>query len=318
MRKKIFLTVMALLILCFFFLWWAPINFGIQKEIEIASPIDHVTGQFTDLRNWRNWNPELHALDTASFNYSRLSFQVNSILQASTHQFTILKNSAAYILVKEQTGNTKEYHSIYAFSDSLGSFTRVIWIRALSPFQWIKETLFPRNEMENGLAHLKNFIEDPNQYYGFPIAIAPIEDTLVLTSTTRVLKKDLIKTILSLNHQIRQNAASNHIVLDQPLMASINPIQRDSIQVTAGIPVSEVKPINKDLAYLQMPKAGRMVIINYVGSYSGLAAAYTAMDKYIAEKRLHRAAIAYEKFLSGPPIEADNRQMTIKLCSPVF
>jgi effector-binding domain-containing protein len=318
MRKKIFLTIMVLLVVSFLFFWLAPINFGIQKEIEISSPIDRVSSEFTNLRNWKNWNPDLRSLDTANFDYSRIGFQANSILKAGLHQYTMLKNSAAYILVKEQTGYSNVYHSIYAFSDSLGFSTHVIWIRALSPFQWIKETLFPQKKMEAGLIHLKNFIEDPNQYYGFPISIVPVEDTLVLTSTTRVLKKDQIRTILMLNQRIRQQALADHLESNQALMTSINQIPGDSIQVTAGIPVNKTKPINKDFAYLHMPKGGRILTLNYNGTYAGLSAAYRAIDKYIADKRLHRIAISYEKFLSGPPEEHENRQMTIKLCNPIF
>ena len=183
MRKKIFLVIGMILILVVVFLIWAPLNFGIKKEIAIKSSIYNVAAEFTNLRNWKNWYPELQKGDTASFTYSASTTALNSFLRAGDHLYTILGGNPAYTLVKEESPGSKEYHSFYASPDTFGISSRVVWIRSLSPLHWLQAKLFPRGEMDTTLRHLKRFMEDPSLYYGFPLSIVPVEDTLVLTRT---------------------------------------------------------------------------------------------------------------------------------------
>lgn len=318
MRKKIFLGIALILALVLVFLFWAPLNFGIKREIAIKSSIYNVAAEFTNLRNWKNWYPELETADTTSFTYSASTTAVNSFLRSGDHQYTILQGNPAYTLVKEQSPGNKEYHSLYASPDTFGITSRVVWIRSLSPLHWLQDKLFPRGEMDTALQHLKRFMEDPSQYYSFPISIVPVEDTLVLTITKVSSKKDRIMTLLGLYQELHEFGKLNRIDLGQTPMASFNLLVSDSILISAGIPVSQKGPVKKGVAYLSMPKMGRIVKGSYEGPYPGIKRLYAAMEKFIFDKRLQKIALPYEKYISGPPSLTDSGNVRINLCFPVL
>ena len=317
MRKKVVLVVICILFAGIVFLIAGPLNFGIKKEIDIAAPIYNVAGEFTNLRNWRNWYPELKGLDSSAFVYSASTTGPNARLQTGDQTYSILEGNPAYLRTSAQIHGYREFESLYAFPDSLGITTRVIWIRALPVLSWLKEKLAPGREMETGLDNLKNFIEDPGQYYGFPIVLGQVEDTIVLTKTTRTLQSNRVKEIKNLFEEIRHYAQTNKIELDHPLMSSFIILGKDSVQVSAGISVTKSGPGENGFFYLRMPTAGKMLIGHYHGPYSGLNGLYRAMDKFVSDKRLQRIAIPYEKYESGSPF-ADSLHMTIKLYFPVI
>jgi effector-binding domain-containing protein len=317
-RKKIFLGIGLILTLIVVFLIWAPLNFGIKREIAIKSSIYNVAPELTNLRNWKNWYPELETADTASFTYSASTTAVNSFLRMGDHQYTILEGNPAYTLVKEQSPGNLEYHSLYASPDTFGISSRVVWIRSISPLHWLRDKLFPQGEMDTALQHLKRFMEDPSQYYGFPLSIVPVEDTLVLTTTQISTKKDRIPTLLGLYQQLHEFGKLNRIDVSQIPMASFSPTENDSIRISAGIPVSQKGPVKKGIAYLSMPKMGRMVKGTYEGPYSGLKRLYHAMEKFMSDKGLQKISLPYEKYVSGPPSLTDSGNIRINLCFPIL
>jgi effector-binding domain-containing protein len=320
MRKKIRYGIAFLLLVLIVGAIWGPVKFGMKEERDIASPIYNVGPQLTGLKNWKNWYPEISSLDSHSIRYSPAHALAPTSLQAGDFQFTILEGNPAYALVREEGGGKIEYHSLYVIPDSTGYSSHVIWIRALSPMKWLKEKIYPDHEMKTGLDRLKHFMEDTHLYYGYPIVRGPVEDTLVLTLVAKAPKNDSIEILLHLYQEIKTYGLQNRLDTSQPLMATFSPAGPDSIRVAAGIPVIQKGPEKKGITFLSMPRRGWMLTSIYEGSYGGLNSLYRAMEKYISDKHIQRAALPYEKYLSGPPSmkPAENARMRIKLYYPVF
>jgi len=319
MKKRIWILIVCLLLLVVSFFLWAPVHFGIKKEIIIRVPIYNVSGKITNLRNWKQWYPALKNIDTSSFIYSSITNQNNSFLQAGDHLYTIININPAYILVKDEAKNgKKDYHSLYAFPDSMGAVTRVSWIKSVSPFNWLKELIHPDQNMKDGLNNLKKTLEDPTEFYGFPIAIGPVTDTIVATKKTVVKEVDKIATLRRLYMEINQFAKENNIVSGNVRIANFSFESPGNLKISAGIPVTKKGPEKNGITYLEMPRGGKMLIGQYEGPYSGLTKLYTAMEKYITDKQLHKVALQYEKYLTDPLSADDSLHMKIEIYYPIY
>src|SRR5579862_355696 len=166
MNRKFVLISLVILIALFCFFLFGPVAFGIKKQITISGSIITVSRQVTELKNWPHWNEALKKQDSS---LATLSGQNKSLLRYQDLEFAVLKDNPADITVKESSGNRKIYHSIFVFPDTNSALTHVVWIENLPLFSWMKEKMHSSGIVEKNLANLKNYIEDPKEYYGFDI-----------------------------------------------------------------------------------------------------------------------------------------------------
>ena len=305
----------VLLLCCSLFL---PIPVEIKKEITIESSIVNVSGQVTDLRNWKHWYPFFEEKDTSSLHYSYSTTTVNSFLHFDKHQYTIVNVNAAAITIKEETDGRAIYQSLTAEPDSFGRFTHVRWIKAITPFIWLKERFSLTREMRTGLNNLKIFMEDPNQLYGFPIEIRPTADTLVIIKEAVISKKDAHITLQGLYSDLHQYILSNNINSNGQRMAGFVTMENYKMKVTAGVPVNKKVPEKNGISYLRMPASGRMLVGKFEGAYQNINQLYNAMDRYIADKSLRKVALSYEKYLTDPQSSLDSLHMKIEVYFPIY
>ncbi|HSZ85847.1 MAG TPA: hypothetical protein VK787_07435, partial [Puia sp.] len=95
MKIKFLLIASLIIIALFCFLLFAPITFGIKKEIIISAPLIKVANEVTDLRNWIHWNAALKTKDSSSFKMSETTNKNDSWLQANGNAYLIVSQSPA-------------------------------------------------------------------------------------------------------------------------------------------------------------------------------------------------------------------------------
>lgn len=321
MKRKFAIIILTALVLASCFLFFAPVDFGVKKQISIHAPITDVVNQITNLHNWPHWKNGLKNQDTSLFQVSTTSTNINSFLRFRDKQYTILKDNAASVTVRENIGNVNAaFHTIFAFPDSFGTATTIQWIKNVSVFSWLIEKLKSSGEIEGDLKSLKNYMENPIAYYGYPIEVKKVTDSLVMTKKTIGLTKNKNATLSQLYKNIIDYASSNNIEINKnnPRMANFYEINKDSIQIMVGIDVSRKAPDRNNISYLEMPSHGRMLVGYYEGDYAGLKNLYRAMDKYVFDKHLHVIASPYEKYLSNPESSNDSLHMKIELYYPIL
>ncbi len=321
MKRKFVVIASIVLILLFGFLFFAPIEFGIKKQISIKASIIDVAKQITDLRNWPHWNTTLKKQDTSLFQFSNSTNNVNSFLRFNNREYRIIQQNAVFVVVRENNEKEKPvYHSLYAFPDSFGRSTNILWIKNVSPFTWLKEKIKPSGKVEADLNSLKNFMEDPQQFYGFNIHVGPVVDSLVITKSATSLKTNVPRTISGLYKNIFEYAKENNIYVPEnfPRMANFYPINKDSVKIMAGISVNKKAPNKNGITFLEMPSHGKMLIGEYEGDYAGLKKLYAAMNKYFTDKRLQLIAAPYEKYLTDPQSAQDSLHMKIEIYYPIL
>ena len=163
-------------------------------------------------------------------------------------------------------------------------------------------------------------METPNLYYGYLIEKRGVIDSLVMTEKIITLKKNQTSAIIKLYRDILEYASMNNFNVNasSPRMANYYEINKDSVQIMAGIPVDKKAPEKSNISYLEMPSHGKMLVGHYEGDYAGLKKLYHAMDKYLIDKHLHTIASPYEKYLTNPKSSDDSLHMKIDSGIPFF
>lgn len=99
-----------------------------------------------------------------------------------------------------------------------------------------------------------------------------------------------------------------------PFTAYYN-MDMENLDVEMGFPVSKPIPGRGEIKAVEIPE-GRYVEGMYKGPYSGVAAAYDAMNAWLNEKGLTPTGIAYEYYLNTPG-EVPESELLTKIVFPV-
>lgn len=276
-------------------------QFGIkrEKEIIVSTPIYEVSPVITDLKNWPDW------------------FE-----GAAKYQFRLINSNPAGISVKADRANFQSIYQISAYPDSIPSNTHLKWTTLISGYDWLKEKLlFINDNPETRLMELKKYFESTKEFYGFDINMEKVEDTLVLTTDRMVKKTELAIALGQLYKELADFAYKEHLStnLDSGRMATFYDEKQDSVHVAAGLSVSSRIGAGEDgIRVLEMPQKGKILVGRFQGPYKDVPKLYTAMRKYIFDKKLIVAGAPYEKFLSKSSSPRDSLNMRIELHIPVL
>jgi effector-binding domain-containing protein len=320
MKKKWLILSGCLLVVLTGLLLFTPPVFKLSKEIIIPVPINHISPQFTDLRHWKNWFPELKDKDSTTLLFTPATSRAGATLRSGSTQYSILRSNLVSITVKEERGVGVSYHLITALPDSIASITRVKWVNWVSALPWLIEKLRPTSKLEAGLASLQDYETDPKEYYGFPISVERVVDTLVLTKKATVRKTELTSSLSSLYQELLDYGRAKNLGVspDGPRMATFYYEAKDSLHLAVGIPVIRRAPSQDGMDFLEMPARGKMLVGQYEGPYSGLPDLYRAMRSYVADKGMKVVGAIYEKYLTMPRTASDSLHMKIELHYPVL
>ena len=294
------------------------LSFRVKKEITVNASLFIVSRQITDLRNWRKWYPQAQNADSNLIRYSGSNTSVNSSLQIGGHHYIVTRVNPEEINIKEQTGKKLTYHSVIAVSDKLGIHTRVQWSAAVDFFSWMNEKIHDRGSIEKNLKSLKQYIEDPLLYYGFPIEMKQITDTLLLSKKDTVPVAEAPAALNQLFDDLLRYAHTHRLSTASSKISGIFPVGKGQAEVIANLPVHNKAPESDGIVYLQMPEGGKIVTTIYTGLYSDIGKAHKALQQYIRDKSLKKIALSYEKFYGDQLPVSDSGNVKVELCYPVF
>jgi effector-binding domain-containing protein len=320
MNKKKRYIILSILLLFICVLLFAPITFGIKRQISISIPVMRVAVQVSDLKNWPHWDNALKDSGGVPIKMSPATNVVGAWLQTNDRRLDVTQYTPSFVVVQETKGSSTVYHEVFVKADSNVNKTIVVWIDNFSLLTWLREEIFPVHHTEENLQHLKNYLEDPKQYYGFDIHVGKVIDTLLLSKLDVCLKTQRNQLMASLYQQIFDYAKACNITLpaNTPRMANFVELGKDSLKILVGVPVNKKVPSAKGVTFLEMPTLGKAAIAHYSGDYKGIKKLYTAMSQYMFDNHLQQVAAPYERYLTDPRTSQDSLQMKIDLYCPLF
>lgn len=253
-------------------------TFPHKREITVRASIYDVSPQLTALKNWKNWFPPMAGPDKRETGYS----------------ITVI-NPASVVLEKKEGGrNTREY--VMAFPDSNGSVTRIKWIVPMNGYRRLWASFFPDKSSQEALLHLKAFVEDPSNLYGFPISLIPVADTVIVTKKWKLPPGEAREKIQASYRELAAYMQSKKIpAAKNYYYVSINPVNNRQTELAVGIPVNKVYEPDGNIEFLRLPAAGRLLSGRLTGDQTDIASLYKAIKKYAMDKHLKQVAPPLEK-----------------------
>ncbi|HTN08551.1 SRPBCC family protein [Agriterribacter sp.] len=294
------------------------LSFRVKKEITVNASLFIVSRQITDLHNWQKWYPRVKETDSAFIRYSGNTTQVNATLQCGKRLYTVMRVNPEEINIKEAAGKKLVYHAVIAVSDQLGVHTRVQWSATFNFFSWLSEKIHPTGGIDHSIRSLKEYIETPLLYYGFPIEMQRITDTLLISKKDTVLMRNAPARLEQLFDDLLLYAHTYRPAIESSRILGVFPVGKDSAEVIANIPVHHKAPEKNGIMYLRMPEGGKIVTTMYKGLYRNIGKAHKALQQYISDRSLKKIALSYEKYFTATLPVNDSAEVKVQVCYPVF
>jgi len=311
---KIIFSVLLFTFLLFVTAWFMPVTF--KQEIAVEAPLNNISNALLNLEKWRYWHPSIRTVSDSGKIIYNTTKAGHPIITSKESTIELRNSSALGILVRETSLTKNRWYSLFIIPQG-NDPTYIISLKEKGNLlQWTVRNL-RGSEKNKILSTLKSYIENPANYYGFPIHLGDVVDTIVVTKeftcATDHLYKKLEKTFGELNEYIK----SNNLTVTHKKIAFIQYRNKDTLQVMAGVPVNKEADKQEHLYYQRMPK-GRMLIGRYEGRYSELHKLYAAMSQYIIDYSLKPVALSYEKYLSDQPPASTESHVVIDVYFPIF
>jgi effector-binding domain-containing protein len=271
-----------------------------KDYIVINAPMNNIMTSVQQVSNWKKWHPELQS-------------------KKDSVTIDVIKITPFGILVKETDKQKQSLYSLVVEPIDTSNTTKVEIRFRTNLLRLIFDELknLAPSSLNPILKSLRQYLESPKQFYGFPMAFTKITDSLVLTTTSEAAAKDVTDSLRQMFNRLHWFVQQHSLpVFDSPI-AYIQRIQATRKKLMAAIPVSKEAPTKPPLEFLRMPD-GRMLTVDFTGDYRNIQRAYLAADRYINDYDLKPVALPYERYITHPISAEDSTRMKIRIYFPVL
>ncbi len=314
MNKKtvIYLIIIAVVILICF----TPFNQ--KKTVNIQAPYFITLQQLLRPDNWKNWQPD------TKLAWKQDSSQVKLVKRRTS--FTIQKpgftlavdhaNGFGFDVKKTINGKTSNYYFV-AIPSNISGNSIIICTKKINLIQ-LMGSYFGADFSLTDIPYLKNYLEDPRQYYGFDIKKTTVTDSNVVVIKKVVATTNKLAAIAQIQQDLKQFIQQHHLKIVQPLIADIRDIGTDSLRIMIGLPIDKQTLSAGKIEFMHLPPHGRMLTGLYTGKYSGRQKLYLAMKTYIADHSLSSPEDPYEKYLDNKIPASDTSLVHLQVNFPIY
>ncbi len=315
--KRVRVFLLCILVLTIVILWAGFSNYTIHQNVTIHTTIDKVALQFINAKKWFYWYPDLMQENLNPVITKRGKVQE---IRLSNVVYVVKEINPAEIQIYKIEGRDTKESILIAASYKDGTYTFVDYAKEESGFAWLHHQFFNDNDEEDVVGSLKSFTEDDSRHYGFPITIVPVVDTLILTTGTITATDSIITNTSALYHQLMTYCKTNSIIPAKDYYyTSTTFLNAQQVNLSVGIPVQkEVLKQQLEFEFLRLPANGHLIAGIYKGKYIDKLQLYTAMDKYIQDKRMKKVAQPLEQYNITDTLFRDSSNVSMRLFYPVF
>lgn len=313
MRRKPLPILIVFIILAAILL----IPFDKEDVIKINAPYFNCYQQLNSPQNWEKWQSDINGIYQTDSSLCKLSTADNGFkIVIPDGSFIIQRQSSANLNVKKSVRNKPLSYDCAVIPDTSGLITSVVINYSTSVIKYIFSELTGTNSHYADMYDFKKYMEDTKAYYGYYIKTDFLTRKRIIVNIKTVLTKDVLAEAATMRNQLYHHIAQKDLKQIAPLMLHYTARSQDSIQVTMGIPINKAIKPDQGFLYMEIP-AGNALMADFSGRYGDKQKAYTAVEKYIQDKHLHRKIAPLEVFDSELPKDADEITM-FRLVYPVF
>lgn len=288
-----------------------------NSTINISATFDNTFLQVLHIDNWKNWYPEIkkaYKADPTAYHLSTDSSKKIDTITVPGEKFIIHAVTPMAYSVTE-TGSHSQNFAFSVFPGETAGKMKVFVTKKVP----LVSTFFQKNQdAENPLEGLKNYLETPEEFYGFNIKISQIRDPVIASLVFKTKEKDIFKKMANAREELMNYIEKNNLKKTGYISVSYIPLLKDSIQITVGIPVDKIAPPDKNIECLSLPATGRVLVANYTGPFSQRIKIYQAMTKYLTDHTLSIPAESFERYLNDSLPSSDSDEIRIELDYPIY
>lgn len=288
-----------------------------NSTINIDATFDNTFLQILHVDNWKNWYPEIKQAykdNPASYRISSDSSKKIDTITVPGKKFIIhAVTPMAYNVI--ETGSPSQNFAFTVFPGETKGEMK-IFLEKKSPL--ITAIFQDKRDQQSPLEGLKNYLETPLEFYGYNIKMAQIRDPTIASLVMKIDQKDIFTKMQTARQELMEYLKNNQLQKTGVISVSYIPLQKDSIQLTVGIPVHKIAPANKNIQCLSLPAKGRVLVADYTGLFSERNKIYKAMTKYLTDHTLSIPAESFERYLNDSLPSSDSDEIKMELNYPVY
>jgi effector-binding domain-containing protein len=307
MMKKV-LIILVLAAAAVFCLIPSKIKFNYEITFEAS---DAVTAKFlTYKNNWNKWWPGTQINDR-HYRYNDIDFNIIE-----------LTNSGAVLTL--QKGKLKLNCTINYLSTNEGE-VKITWdvtnkngAGSLPPV--IDKFKLPgiKNQIEAISKHLKLFLENEKNAYGYKIYLKAAKDTVLLTSTTLLNTYPSIPHVYNIINDLKQQAAAKGVKETNYPIMNVTKINEQQYQLSVAIPINKSVSPSSKTAINNIPRGGNLLVADVQGGTNTVKEALAQIKIYMKDHRLISPAMPFESLITDRCAEKDTSKWITKIYYPIF
>ncbi len=312
--KKIIPAVLVLLLLLAIA---AFIPQTITHQVQIHSNVNRVAEQLLENTNIPKWMAPFAGMKKNELTINTGgSPAVQSANASASVQF-----STPFTATVEINSDSKKKQFEYIFfpddKQTSSSFARV------SCKTTLLRKIFGLNGLEQSakesISNLKNYMEDPIQFYGYDIQLTKVTDSAFLVTRSSAQKNEIAIKAGELFKKLIAFAEKNNAGFTGVKIFHKERVTENEYDLSAGIGVTKSFPatLASGFEYRMMPVGKNLLTLTYTGMYGEIHKAYEALEKFKKDNLLSSMAISFEKIDDNVKLD-ENEMVKIQIFYPVF
>jgi effector-binding domain-containing protein len=315
--KRVFIitgTIIIILIIIFII----PVKQS--HEATITANFYKTIQQIDNPAKWKTWHPVIKKAwenDSAQCRIVKDSAGFTFIIITPQHSFFVKAISPLTFEVQEKI---KSHLFIYGFTVTPTKHLNrisIVTVRQQPLFYRLFSFVNEKAPADLTVQHLKSFVEDHRDLYKFQLRIIQAPDTIFAIKKETVAKSDLFTTLPEFFKSVSDYIDDNGLTVMSNKCVSYSMSKDDSVFIMAGIPVNKTAPKRNGIMCKKIPVGSRVLYGYYEGKFSERKAVYSAMENYISDFNLNKAALPYEKYLNDILPASDSEQIKIEVIYPL-
>ena len=311
MKKKVILFSILSVIVSLFF-----VPFTQQKTDLIKASFFNTYQQLAKADNWKKWRTDLRGPYLSDSTKISCKQDLNKFI-LSYSDITLLVNTVNGYTFNIEENNSNDY-SYTVIPEKTQYVTSIIVTEKTNCLKHLFDLITKKPYSETHIADFKNFMEDPDLYYGFKIIKKKVTDTSIVVLRKAVLAKnkfnEAAKTLISL----KQFIDSEGLKQTQPLIAQFFPKTNDSMQVNIGLPINKKVITSNPIIFMEMPPGESLYTVKFHGKFAERIKVYAAVRQYFNDRNLAMPVLPFETYLDNKLPENDSDIVNIQINFTTF
>ena len=310
MKKIILIILASALVIAVGVYFIIPSKLEVTNQVTIETS-DVIISRFLIQKNgWDKWWPGTKMADD-QFSYNGVQYHIGKTTNSGVN-LSIQKNN-----LKLNGEISYLPNSDYMVKITLHATTE----SNLNPIQKVTNYIKIddlKDQTAIILNHLKIFLEDEKNAYGYKIYLNKIEYPILLTTTMASKNYPDMQLVYETIKELRKQAKVQRAIEKNFPMLNIHKTDDKQYEITLAIPIDRaIAPTGK--SYINnMVRGGNLLVADVKGGPNTISNALAQVKIFMKDHRLISAAMPFESLITDRYAEKDTAKWITKIYYPIF